>query len=277
MSDQTFLETYTRLSVIGACDRTGGIEYLRVRREWIDAGQPDDREAFIRRRASDRPPGARRRDEPVVYTGDVVRHVNSGSIGIVLEIGRTHRDGSTAEDDLAGQARRAAHRSLQIRRDGGWFPEKLWEKMFWRLTNRRRLLPQGGYVSFPLGRDHWDVAALDCLERRDRSARYWISRSPTPPGVVVQASIASMPESSAADENTMRIKAESDRRMAEDRRIKEEIDRGLPLVDDDRLSEFIFSQHSEITTPERAMAMELREYRRLYGRLATTRLFAVPR
>jgi hypothetical protein len=208
-----FLDTYDRLSAIGVCDRPGGVEFYRMLHEWIDAGDPEP-EAFIRRRANMQAPGSRIRDQPFIYPGDVVRHTNSGRIGIVLESERAHRDGSVEylvrtgeapngdfncitrwnsqrvdlvrmrdpyrryltlcarEDDPAGQARRRAHPRSRIRRYGGWFSAELWEKMYWRLTNRRRLLPYGGYVHYSLGREHWGRAAVDCLDRRDRSNRH---------------------------------------------------------------------------------------------------------
>ena len=158
-----------------------------------------------------------------LYTGDVVQHTNTRHLGIVLEIGRTHRDGSveylvrtncpgeptdetywrktewnsqhvervpgrdpyrryltlcTIEDDPVGHARRAVHPKRRVRRDGGWLPEALWEKMYWRLTNRHRLLPAGGYVSYSLGREHWEKARNDCLTRRDRSRTACIVAQP---------------------------------------------------------------------------------------------------
>lgn len=47
-----FRETYKRLAAVGACDEPGGVEYHRVRQEWIAAGRPKDIEEFIRRRAN---------------------------------------------------------------------------------------------------------------------------------------------------------------------------------------------------------------------------------
>lgn len=156
--------------------------------------------------------------QPAIYTGDIVRHVRTGRVGIVLAILPTQGNDSieyqvrtsypgaaldggpgdfcykmwwksqlsewvggkdpyrrylalcAAEDDPARRDRRATHPSHKIRKYVGLLPEKLWEKMFWQLTNRRRLLPSGLYVSFPLGRDHWIDTASDCLNRRDKSA-----------------------------------------------------------------------------------------------------------
>ncbi len=160
----------------------------------------------------------------IIYTGDVLRHTSSRRVGVVLEVGRTHRDGSTeyrvrlvshpdrglaeiwwnslrververrdpyrrylalcaVEDTHVKQARRASHPRPRVRRNGGWLPEQVWETMYWCLSNRRRLLPSGEPVHYPLGRDHWDRAAVDCLERRDRAGHFWMTRGPVPPGV----------------------------------------------------------------------------------------------
>lgn len=43
---------WDRLADQGKCDSRGGAEYVRVRREWHDAGAPVDLEAFIIRRAN---------------------------------------------------------------------------------------------------------------------------------------------------------------------------------------------------------------------------------
>ncbi len=47
-----FFAAYDRLADDGKCDCAGGMEYRRVLREWIDAGQPDDLDEFIVRRAN---------------------------------------------------------------------------------------------------------------------------------------------------------------------------------------------------------------------------------
>lgn len=47
-----FFAVYERLSKEGKCDIAGGMEYLRVLREWIEDGQPDDLDEFIYRRAN---------------------------------------------------------------------------------------------------------------------------------------------------------------------------------------------------------------------------------
>jgi len=46
-----FDQAYERLSAEGACDDPGGMEWERVRAEWIAAGQPEI-DPFIRRRAN---------------------------------------------------------------------------------------------------------------------------------------------------------------------------------------------------------------------------------
>jgi hypothetical protein len=167
----------------------------------------------------------------ILYTGDVVRHTNSHRVGVVLEVGRTHPDGTVEyrvlpvprsydyesddrtwwnsrhverdplrrsdpyrrylalcafEDDHARQVARATHRNHgRVRRFGGWISEQVWDTMYWRLNNRRQLLPSGEHVSITLGREHWRAAAMDCLDRRKRAGDYWMDHRPVPPGVQV--------------------------------------------------------------------------------------------
>lgn len=52
LTDRKFWLAYERLSESGTCDSPGGVEYARVRAEWIAAGRPDDIEEFICRRAN---------------------------------------------------------------------------------------------------------------------------------------------------------------------------------------------------------------------------------
>jgi hypothetical protein len=52
-----FDREYQRLSELGVCDVVFGSEHLRVKHEWVIAGQPEDIEAFIRRRANIGPDG----------------------------------------------------------------------------------------------------------------------------------------------------------------------------------------------------------------------------
>ena len=144
--------------------------------------------------------------DPII-PGDVIIHHGSGRIGSVLAIGHVHRDvnvkyqirpsvdldqdprchwwSSTqvyraavrdpyrrylamcdAEDDAHRRARRSAH---QRYRSGEYLPEAAWNKVFWRLVNLRRSGPDGMLCHHDLGRQHWEAAANDCLDRRDRS------------------------------------------------------------------------------------------------------------
>ncbi len=50
-TDFDFIDTWTKLAEIGACDAPGGAEYTRVFREWKALGRPIEVEAFIRNRA----------------------------------------------------------------------------------------------------------------------------------------------------------------------------------------------------------------------------------
>lgn len=47
-----FDDVWNELAEDGLCDTLGGPEYLRVRSEWISAGEPEDIEVFIFRRAN---------------------------------------------------------------------------------------------------------------------------------------------------------------------------------------------------------------------------------
>jgi len=159
-----------------------------------------------------------------IISGDVVEHTNSSRQGCVVEIGRTHSDGTTEyrvrpaqddrfdiqltwwnsahirriprrdpfrrylaliaiEDDLAKQERRqdpprASHQcwAYRGRKFGPWLPDTVWEKLYWRLCNQQRYDPGGAYVYYDLGRGAWEKAAIECLERRDRAARWWLLR-----------------------------------------------------------------------------------------------------
>lgn len=42
----------------GLCDTLGGVQYRRVRQEWIEAGRPQELIAFICRRANSQPDGS---------------------------------------------------------------------------------------------------------------------------------------------------------------------------------------------------------------------------
>ncbi len=156
-----------------------------------------------------------------IISGDVVEHTNSHRRGCVVEVGRTHHDGTTEYRVRPAQADRfgteltwwnSAHICRVVRRDpfrrylalvaieddsvkqerrqqppegrrnwalrgrafGPWLPEAVWEKLYWRLSNQQHLDPHGAYVSYDLGREAWKKAAIDCLERRDRSAFWWM-------------------------------------------------------------------------------------------------------
>lgn len=144
-----------------------------------------------------------------IIVGDVVRHMNSGRVGAVIEIDaregrstieyrvrpstdldedpdsvwwssawvarvprrdpyRRYLDMRDAEDDADRQARRSAHRGA---RHGAYLPESAWDKAFWRLSNLERQGLDGKRSYRDHGRGHWHEAALDCLERRNRSTR----------------------------------------------------------------------------------------------------------
>lgn len=87
----------------------------------------------------------------------------------------------TIEDDPARKERRQqppnGHRRRWGRRGGTfgpWLPAKVWEKLYWRLTNQRRRDPSGAYVHYDLGREAWEEAAIECLQRRDRATHWWM-------------------------------------------------------------------------------------------------------
>lgn len=86
----------------------------------------------------------------------------------------------TLEDDPARQEhrqnppenrRRWARRSRTF---GPWLPDTAWDKLYWRMCNQRRHDPSGAYVHHDLGRAAWEEASRDCLERRERAARWWM-------------------------------------------------------------------------------------------------------
>ena len=52
-----FWLAWRRLSVLGACDAHGGMEFRRVYSAWLVAGRVDEPEAFIRREANIGPLG----------------------------------------------------------------------------------------------------------------------------------------------------------------------------------------------------------------------------
>jgi len=87
------------------------------------------------------------------------------------------------EDDLARQERRQhspdaerRHWARRGRTFGPWLPDTVWEKLYWRLCNQQRHDPGGAYVHYDLGRGAWEKAAIECLERRDRAARWWMQQ-----------------------------------------------------------------------------------------------------
>ena len=47
-----FRQAYTRLAEDGYCDEPGGMEYRRVREEWVYGGASQDVDGFIRWRAN---------------------------------------------------------------------------------------------------------------------------------------------------------------------------------------------------------------------------------
>jgi hypothetical protein len=156
-----------------------------------------------------------------IIRGDVVEHTNTHRRGCVVEVGRTHPDGSIEyrvrpaqdahydiqftewnsahlrrvphrdpyrrylalidiEEDPAKQARRQhppeasrRHWAQRSRMSGPWLPGAVWDKLYWRLSNLRQRDPNGAYVSYDLGRVAWERAAIDCLRRRERAARWW--------------------------------------------------------------------------------------------------------
>lgn len=58
--DEPFDRAYAAGAALGICDSPGGVEYRRVRREWIKAGRPVEIHGFIRRRANAGPAGPQR-------------------------------------------------------------------------------------------------------------------------------------------------------------------------------------------------------------------------
>jgi hypothetical protein len=56
MTEAAFNAVHRRLATEGACDSTGGMEYERVKREWLVAGRPEI-EPFIRARSNVGPNG----------------------------------------------------------------------------------------------------------------------------------------------------------------------------------------------------------------------------
>lgn len=42
------------------------------------------------------------------------------------------------------------------------------------MSNQRRHDPSGAHVHYDLGRKAWEKAAIDCLERRDQAAHWWM-------------------------------------------------------------------------------------------------------
>lgn len=85
------------------------------------------------------------------------------------------------EDDVVKQERRQRapdgerrHWRHRARRFGPWVPDKVWKSLYWKLSNTMRLDPGGALVHYSLGREPWEGAAIDCLERRDRAARHWM-------------------------------------------------------------------------------------------------------
>ena len=157
-----------------------------------------------------------------IIPGDVIEHTNSHRRGCIIEVGRTHPDGTTEyhvrpaqddrfdiqltwwnsahirrvvrrdpfrrylaliaiEDDPARQERRQHPPDSRRRRwghrgrtFGPWLPDKIWEKLYWHLSNQQRHDPGGAYVHYDLGREAWGKAAIECLERRDRAAHWWM-------------------------------------------------------------------------------------------------------
>jgi hypothetical protein len=72
-----------------------------------------------------------------------------------------------AEEDPIRSAQRATRACRHGgRRYAGHLSEEFWERMYWRLCNRRPLNPYGQYECVDLGREHWRAAANDCLDRR---------------------------------------------------------------------------------------------------------------
>lgn len=52
MTRDRFEVAHRALAEIGACDATGGMEYQRVKHEWIACGRPPEIRSFIRFRAN---------------------------------------------------------------------------------------------------------------------------------------------------------------------------------------------------------------------------------
>jgi hypothetical protein len=113
-------------------------------------------------------------------TGDIdVTSWNSARVARVA-----HRDPHrryiamvAAEDSLARRGRRPPPEgrrewAILVRMFGPNLPDVAWDRMYWRLTNLRHIDPGGAYVAYDLGRGSWGRAAIDCLERRDRAARW---------------------------------------------------------------------------------------------------------
>jgi hypothetical protein len=92
----------------------------------------------------------------------------------------------TIEDDTAKQELRqiypGGHRcwARRTRTFGPWLPDAVWDQLYWRLRNQRRYDPSGAYVHYDLGREAWEKASIDCLERRDRAAHWWSRKTPDP-------------------------------------------------------------------------------------------------
>jgi hypothetical protein len=141
-----------------------------------------------------------------VIPGDVVVHANSGRSGVVVQTGKIHADATVEhlvwspsrgdeevdmtwlnsrhlrlaargpyrrylalvalEDDGSRRIRRS--RRPHSRHGGSLTPEA-WDQMYWHLCNRRRLRPDGQTTYRDLGRERWNAAAIDCLERRDHA------------------------------------------------------------------------------------------------------------
>lgn len=86
------------------------------------------------------------------------------------------------EDDPTKQERRQKpasdvdrlHWRLRARRFGPWLHDRVWDGLYWKLSNTMRHDPSGAYVSYSLGREQWQKAAIDCLKRRDRAAHWWM-------------------------------------------------------------------------------------------------------
>jgi hypothetical protein len=53
--EDRFHLAYERLASEGHCDSAGGMEYKRVRRQWEEAGRPEDIDSFIKAKANELP------------------------------------------------------------------------------------------------------------------------------------------------------------------------------------------------------------------------------